>query len=187
MILKSTNGWAAVVVAFLFCSASPLLAAVDNFLVIPGIPGESTDAQFPNSFQTTGFSESMANAITVVSTGVVSNTPTLGTVSFSKYVDKGSPLLYLACAQGTQLQNPVVFYFRNATGGNTTNIFYSVTLSNVWVKSVQSAFSNDSGMPTENVTLTCGQIQWSYAAVNANGTYQTPIVHSWNAQTGTGN
>ena len=185
MNMKSKIYWAAAA-ACLFCSASPLLAAFDTFLVIPGMPGESTDAEFPNSVELSAFSEGIANAITVVPSGVVSNTPALGTITFTKAVDKTSPLLYLACAQGTQLQNPVVFYFRKVVAGNT-NLFYSVTLSNVWVKSVQSSSSSGGASLSENVALTCGQIQWSYSAQNTDGSYQTPIVHSWNAQTGTGN
>ena len=181
--LKSRNYWAAAA-ACLFCSAFPLPAAIDTFLVIPGIPGESADSQFPNSIELNTFSESIANSLAVVSTGVVSNKATVGTITCTKPLDKASPPLYLACAQGAQLQNPVVFYFRTAAVAGNTNIFYSVTLSNVWVQSVQSGLSG--GTTSETLALTCGQIQWSYSAENANGTYAAPIVHSWNVQTGTG-
>lgn len=186
MTLKSKNYSMAMAVACLLCSGSQMFAAIDMWLNIPGIPSGSTSMQFPNQIQLASFSEGITNSVTILPSGATNGTPMVGSIVVTKTLDPTSPTLYLACAQGTELQNPVVLSVAKA-GASPETVFYTLTLSNVWVTSVQSAGAPGSGAVQETVTLTCGQIQWSYTPTLANGSLGTPIVHSWNAQTGTGN
>ena len=171
--------------ACLLFSSLPLWAAIDLFLNIPNIPGESQAPGFVNQIELSGFSESIANPVAIIPSGVSNGPAVLGNIVITKNLDATSTPLYLACAQGTMLQNPVVLTVQKA--GTTPVVIYTLSLTNVYVKSVASSASGGGSLPAETVTLTCGQIQWSYVPILPNGSAGTPIVHSWNAQNGTGN
>lgn len=190
--MKSTNKflpWTAVAVVCLICSTSPLMAAESMFLNIPGIKGESTVSGYQNQINVYSFSWGASYPSTNSNTGVgggTTNKTSFVPLTILKNVDSASTPLYLACAQTAKLQDPVVFTIAKTSSSGSLQAFYTITLTNVYVQSVQASGATG-GTPTESLSLIYGYIQWSYTPFNSSGQPGTPIVHSWDIIDNTGN
>src|SRR5258708_2239367 len=127
--------WAVVVVGYLSCCASPLMAAGNIYLNIPGIKGESLTSGYQGQIVVSTFSEGINNTIATPGTGTGSGKAAFADIAISKSLDSASTPMYLTCAQGTPLQNPVVLTVTKTTGTGEV-AYYTLTLSNVSIKSI---------------------------------------------------
>src|ERR1700709_1126786 len=98
LMLKSRASVLAAVLLVMFGYSPSLRAAVNMFLDITGIPGESTDPIHTNQVDVLAWSWGMYNSGTTGS--AVAGKSTFQYLNLTKYVDKASPLLMLHCANG---------------------------------------------------------------------------------------
>jgi len=112
------------------------MAAVDYFLKIDGIEGESTDARHPNEIDIVSFSWGETNAGNAAHSGGGG----AGKVSpqdfhFVIHFNKASPKLFLACASGQHIKQAVLT--ARKAGGEALD-FLTWTLSDCIVISYQT-------------------------------------------------
>jgi type VI secretion system secreted protein Hcp len=145
-------------------------AQVDYFLLISGIPGESTDAQHQDWID-----------ILSTSVGVQSAAPqaTFGDFSFVSRESSASPALLLAAASGQQFPSAVLGVRRGA--GNPDYLRY--TLTNVTVTRDQISGASSS-VPTEAFALSYSMIQIQYRPQRPDGTLGPPITTCWDLSAG---
>ncbi len=162
---------------FLFIATLLLIGhpafAQNYFLDVSGIPGESTVAAHPNTIAASSFSLSVTNP----GTGVV-----FSDLAVTKALDKSSPPLFLASAQGTNLAS-VILYVQKTGSGATPFDYYTIKLTNAKVSSI---FQNgSSGNPTsETVTFRYQRIEIDYVGQNPNtGQLLPPVVMRWDLTT----
>jgi type VI secretion system secreted protein Hcp len=173
---KTKIPFMALAAALLLLSSSRIFAAYDAFLNITGIQGEAIASGHSNEIVVLSFSAGVHKPITINSGGVTTGTTTFDNLTILKAIDKASPSLYLACAQGTHISQ-VVLTLRSQTGGQVE--FYKITLTDVFVTSVQTSGSSSGGeRPTETVTLAFQQIQWTYQQVDGNGNSVGPSIQT---------
>lgn len=89
--------------------------ALDTFLKIDGIPGESTDDKHKEWMEVSSFSWGAAQPTspTASSAGGASiERATFSDVTIAKTFDKASPKLALACADGTHIKEIVIEFCR---------------------------------------------------------------------------
>lgn len=149
-----------ILTAALLATAGP--AAADIFLELKDpqgilIKGESTDPDHKDKIVIEGFSLDISST-----TGKV----TFAGLQLSKKLDRTSPLLYLHCAQGSHLQEATLFVTKRAATGEQSN-FYTIKMTDVQVSSVQTGGENQ--QPTEQFSLTCAAISFSYSQLGADG------------------
>lgn len=137
------------------------LVAVDMYLKIDGIEGESTAARGHDDWivvHSFSWGESRPSSS---ATGAARrrSSATFSDVSVVKTVDAASPKLYLACAQGKHFP-AAVLEFRRA---GSQQAYFTIRMQNVLVSSVSVSNSEGQDVPVEEVTLTYGKIQWEYA------------------------
>jgi len=156
----------------LLCPAQRSFGAVEMFLKLAGIDGESTDKAHPNEIVTLAFSQGVTSTITPAG-----GSATFSDFSITKTVDKATPLLYLTAAQGKHISQAVLTV-RNS--GATPFDFYQIILTDVMISSVQSSGSAGADRPTETLTLKYAQIEWTYTPQNPDGTAGMPVVATWN-------
>jgi type VI secretion system secreted protein Hcp len=167
---------------FLFCIAlasgllayRPVLAAVDLYLKLDGIEGESTDEAHKDWIDLSSFQF----GVTQPGTGPVGGPP--GRVNFSdfsimKHVDKSSPSLLFDSASGTRIKDAVIDVVK--AGTDQSKPFLQYTLSNVLVSSYST--SGDGDRPTESVSFEYTKIEFKYSAQNPDGTLDEPISVKW--------
>ena len=109
------------------------MAQVDIFLKIEGLPGESTDDKHKGELDLESFSWGATQA----GTGGHGGGSGQGKVqphdfTFTKRLDKSSPVLYMACATGTHYKE-VTLSVRKAGGGQQE--YFKVKMNDVMVSS----------------------------------------------------
>ena len=96
-------------------------------------------------------------------------------------VNKASPRLFLACANGARIKNAILTVRRS--GANPVE-FLKWTLTDVTVASYQSAASVPSGEPpADQVSLRFTKIETEYTPVKPDGSLGAPIKEGWDLTT----
>lgn len=162
--------------ACLFWMTVPARAAIDFHLLLEGVPGESTATGHGGEIYIDSFSTAVTR-----SGGVQA---TFSDLSFSKQLDKASPLLMLKCAQGATIPKAVLTC---RTGLESKPVpFYVIRLTGVKVTQVNTAGSAAGGRPTESFSLSYETIEWEYTPMSPTGGNLPAVKANWNLLTNTG-
>lgn len=164
--------------AFALLAASSSQAAVDMFLDLgKDIPGESTDKTHPNAVDVLSWSWGMSNSGTTHLGGDAgAGKASFQDLSLTKYVDKASPKLMLACANGGHLATATLIVRK---AGTTPVEYIKITMTEVMVTSVSTGGSGGEDRLTENVTLNFAKVDFSYVPVDIKGGLGTAIEMNW--------
>jgi type VI secretion system secreted protein Hcp len=141
--------------------------AVDMFLKLDDIKGESSDKSHKETIDILAWSWGASNATSAHSgggsgTGKVN----VGDISITKYVDKSSAYLMTACFKGTHFKKAEVIV-RKAGGSPLEYII--LTLEEVFVSSVNTGGSGGEDRLTENITLSYGKFSFKYTEQDEKG------------------
>lgn len=151
-------------------------AAVDYFLKIDGIEGESADAEHRGEIEILSWSWGASNA----STGGQTSRAVFQDLQISKRLDKSTPLLMLACAQGKHIPE-VIITLRKA--GEPPQKYYKVTMQDCIVSSYQtSANSGEGDRPMESFSLNYTKIKFEYTPFDATGRPLEPVIFGWDLE-----
>jgi len=169
--------------------------AVDYFLKIDGIEGESADDKHKNEIQVSSFhwNEMQAGTFAQGSGGGAGKVQ-MKNLEFMSPVSKASPKLMLACATGQHIPNAILTC-RKAGGGQQE--FYKITLSDVLVSSyytgsevpagdnVNTEDGYATGVPIDNVGFNFGKIQVEYRPQKEDGSLDNPVKAGYNLKANT--
>lgn len=102
-------------------------------------------------------------------------------LSFTKWIDKSSPTLYLKCSDGTHFDE-VTLTCQKA--GTTALVYYKIVLQKVLVTSVSTGGSGGEDRLTENVTLNFAHIDIYYQEQDDKGAKKGgEVPFKWNVET----
>jgi len=135
--------------------------AVDNFLKIEGIKGESTDDKHKDWIEILSYNwgvSQMASAAASTSGGGTSQRADFQDLSIVKTLDSASPLLFKACATGSHIKEVKLELCR---AGGDKLIYMEYTMNNVIISSLSTG-GGGGGEPTESVTFNYGKINLNY-------------------------
>jgi type VI secretion system secreted protein Hcp len=153
--------------------------AVDMFLKIDGIDGESTKSKAEGWIEILSFSNGVSNTSSAAhGTGMGTGKADVSSITIQKIVDKASPLLFLNCCGGNHIKKTQL-QVRETTGGNTTETYFQYDLENVLIDSVSWGGSAGGGKPSESVSLSFQKITVSYWPQNADGKLGSKIPAGW--------
>ena len=150
------------------------MAAVDYFLKIEGIDGESHDSKHKNEIDVESWSWGETNS----GTGHGGGGHGAGKVvmqdfHFVQKIHKGSPKLFLACANGEHIKKAVLVCRK---AGKEQQEFLKITFSDVLVSSYQTGGSGHGDVvPTDQISLNYAKIEWEYKMQKQDGTLDSPI------------
>ena len=138
--------------------------AFDAFLKVDGVPGESTDDKHKDWIEVLSYScgvSQPASGSASSGGGASSERADFQDFSIVKALDKASPKLALACADGTHIKEVIVELCR--AGGDKVK-YMEYKLSNVIVSSVRPGGSSGGAetLPLEEVSFNFGKIEWTY-------------------------
>lgn len=142
--------------------------AVDIFLKLEGINGESKDSVHKDEIDLIGWTWGMENK----GTGHQGGGSGIGkakfdNISVTKYVDLASMPLLLSCAQGKHVAKATLT-MRKA-GGTAPLEYLTIVLEQVLVTHVQHGGSGGDDRTTEMVTLNFEKIHMTYTEQTATG------------------
>lgn len=156
--------------------------AFDAFLKIDGIQGESTDDKHKDWMEITSCNwtvDQPTSASASTAGGGSAERANFHDFTITKELDKASPKLNLACADGTHIKEVILELCRS---GSDKLKYMEYKLSDVIVSSV--AVSGSKGIPTETVTLNYGKIEWIYTQQKrADGGGAGNIAAGWSLET----
>lgn len=165
-----------------FLAPSRAAAAQDIFLAIPGLDGESADAQFHGSFEAL----SVSSGVDSETGGPAGGGAGAGKATFSPVVVKlrrtsaGSPALEQAVASGQRFPQAVVSFRR---AGENPFVFLTYTLTDVAVTSFHREANAAEDAPAESVSLTYGRIKSDFQRQNADGSAAPVVSVCWDVRT----
>ena len=98
-------------------------------------------------------------------------------LSFTKWIDKSSPNLMMACSNGKHF--PKALLTVRKAGENPVE-YVKITFENVLVTSVSTGGSQGEEQLTENVTLNFAKVKTEYTPQAADGTAEAAVEYGWN-------
>lgn len=148
--------------------------AVDYFLKIDGIPGESNDRRHKGEIVLESFSLGETNSGGSATGGGGSGKVSFQDFHFTAKFTKASPKLMLACATGEHIPN-VVMTGRKAGGFE----FLFIKMGEVLVSSFQTGESGGT-VPEDAVSLAFAKIEVDYKEQKATGSLGASTSFAWN-------
>jgi len=151
--------------------SSPAMAAVDMFLKMDGIQGESTDAKHKGEMDVLAWSWGESAGTARTRRGTLPSA-CIQDLSLTKFVDSSSPQLILDGVLGTIVPTAVLTIRR---GGEQPAEFLHLTMRNVTVASYQTGGSGGEDRIVDNIVLHFESMQGDYRQQKPDGTLGTPI------------
>lgn len=155
----------------------------DGFIKIEGIEGESSDAKHVGWIEVTSYGVAHVQNISSTASsagGASAERADFSEFTFSKFIDKASPLLALACASGTHIDSIIVELYR--VGGERMK-FMEYKLTNCIISSVKAESKGERFFPKEHININFGTIEWSYTQQKHLGGWAAGhITGGWNLE-----
>jgi type VI secretion system secreted protein Hcp len=152
--------------------------AVDMFLKIDGVDGESKDKTHLKQIDVLAWSWGLSNSGSAhVGGGAGSGKVNVQDVSITKWVDSASPKLVVACCEGSHYSQ-VLLTVRKAAGKAPLE-YVKITLNEVLVAGISTGGSGGEERLTENVTLNFGKFSMDYTPQQDDGSAGTAINAAW--------
>jgi type VI secretion system secreted protein Hcp len=154
--------------------------ALDMFIDIEGVPGESIDEVHKGHISLLAWSWGASqNGTTHLGPGGGAGKVNVQDLSFTKYVDSSSHLLLLNCCNGTHI--PKATLTIRKAGGASPLDYQVLTLSDIIVSSISTGGSGGEDRLTENVTLNFAHFKFEYTKQKKDGGADGgPLPAEWN-------
>ena len=152
-----------------------------NFLNIPGIKGESGNAEYANQVEVRDFEFGASQTGSFAANiGGGTGTVQVQDFSFTKFVDCASPLIFKAVATGQHFDKITLSCTK---AGNKQQTFMIVTFSNAMFSDYQIGGAGNSEEPAiERIRLSFSKIEFKYCKQKNDGTLAGAIVASYDMQ-----
>jgi len=144
------------------------MAAVDYFLKIDGIPGESPDSKHKDEIQILSFSFGASQHGTMAfGGGGGAGKVQMQDFHFMMHLNKASPKLFLACATGEHIPKAILTCRK---AGKEQQEYLKVTFSHLLV-SYQTNGDGHANIPhpTDSISLNFSKIEWDYQIQDETG------------------
>lgn len=155
--------------------------AVDYFLKIDGVPGESTDAKHKNELDLESFSwgeTSMGGGPGGAGKGA--GKVAMQDFHFVTRVNKASPVLFLACASGKHFKYAVLTARKAGKGQQDYLVF---KFSDLLISSYQVGGAEGGGdTPLDQISFSFGKIEYEYRPQKPDGTLAPAVKAGWDVK-----
>ena len=151
--------------------------AVDMFIKIGDLKGESKDKGHAGEIDVLAWSWGASNSGSAhVGGGAGAGKVNVQDLSFTKYIDKSSPDLMLACCNGKHYPEAKLVVRK---AGETPLEYLTITMNDLIVTSVSTGGSGGEDRLTENVTLNFAKVKVQYSAQKPDGTEGDKMQMGW--------
>lgn len=141
--------------------------AVDMFMKIKGVDGESLDKTHAKAVEVLAWSWGMSQSGTThTGSGGGAGKVSVQDLSFTKYVDKASTVLIMGCCKGTHYDDAKLTVRK---AGDNPLEYLIITMKEVIITSVSTGGSGGEDRLTENVSLNFASFDVAYQPQSAKG------------------
>ena len=153
------------------------MAAVDYFLKIATIEGESTDDKHKNEIDVLSWSwgETQSGS-SAFGGGGGAGKVSMQDFHFVMNVNKASPKLMLACANGEHIADAMLVCRK---AGKEQQEYLKIKFSNLLISSYQTGGSAGDVVPVDQISFNFSKIEFEYHPQDAKGGLGPMIKHHW--------
>jgi type VI secretion system secreted protein Hcp len=149
------------------------MAAVDYFLKIDGIDGESTDDKHKNEIDVQSWSWGENNSGTHAGGGGGgAGKVVMQDFHFVMKVNKATPKLVLACATGQHIKEATLVCRK---AGGDQQEYMKIKFSDLLVSSFQTGGSQGEVVPVDQISMNFSKIEFEYKPQKADGSLDSAI------------
>lgn len=153
--------------------------AVDMFLKIDDIKGESSDSVHVDEIDIMAWSWGMSNSGTThQGAGGGSGKVAVQDLSFTHYVDKASPNLMKLVCNGEHFSEAKLVVRKS--GGTEPLEYMIITMKHGIISSLSTGGSSGEDRLTENVTLNFAEFEMTYVPQKQDGSGDAELFAAWN-------
>lgn len=154
------------------------MAAVDYFLKIDTVEGESQDHKHKNEIDVQSWSWGETNSgASRQGGGAGSGKVSMQDFHFVMQTCKASPKLMLACANGEHIKK-CVLTCRKA--GKDQQEYYKITFTDVLISSFQTGGHQGDVIPLDQIAFNYSKIEFEYKEQKPDGTLGAAVTSGWN-------
>ena len=153
--------------------------AVDMFLKIEGIDGESSDDAHKKWIELLSFSHGVSQPVTGASGtgGRTGGRADFQDFTITKTIDASTPDLNLHCANGKHIPKIEV---ELCLATEDKHVFMKYEMEDVIVSSISPGGTSDGGVkPLETVSFAYGSIKWEYTPIDSAGSPGASADRTW--------
>lgn len=154
-----------------------LPVAVDMFLKIDGIDGESLDAKHKGEIEIESFSWGASAPRAAGPGGGGTGRVTMEDFSFTTPATRASPKLFLACVERRRIKTALLTIRRS---GGQQQDFLKVTMNDVQISGWKQAA--DAELPMDQVSMNFGKVQIAFTGQRPDGTPGDTVSAGWDAK-----
>jgi type VI secretion system secreted protein Hcp len=157
------------------------VAAVDYFLQITGVDGESTDAKHKGWIDVDSWSWGETQpAPPAAGGGGGAGKVQMQDFHFISRTSKASPKLFLACASGQHFKEAKLV---GRKAGKSQQAFLTWTFSDILISSYQTTgMEGGDLLPADQVSLNFAKVKVEYRAQKADGSLDAAVSAGWDAK-----
>jgi type VI secretion system secreted protein Hcp len=149
------------------------MAAVDYFLKIDGIEGESTDDKHKNEIDVMSWSWGETNSGDSAGRGGGgAGKVSMQDFNFVMQVNKATPKLMLACATGQHVKKATLICRK---AGTQQQEYLTITMTDLLVSSYQTGGSAGDVIPVDQISLNFSKIEFEYKEQKETGELGSPV------------
>ena len=155
--------------------------ATDIFVCDPdnALQGEATDDRHKGCIDVLSWSWGSVLELGGQVGGARDGTSEVADFSFTKYVDKSSPILMESSTSGKTFPKVEIHNYKSCCDPE----YVKITLEDVLVSSYQTGGSAGEPLPTENVSLNFTKIEYCYTYIDEFGKPGIPDCYGWDVST----
>jgi type VI secretion system secreted protein Hcp len=138
--------------------------AVDMFLKLDGIKGESVDAKHPNEIEVVSYSWGVANSGDAAPRR--RGKPHAAALNVNAHTSKASPSLFLHCCTGQHIASGILTARK---AGEQPLDFLHIKMTDILISGYQTGSNGNDLLPVETVSLEFAKLQIVYTPQSAAG------------------
>lgn len=151
--------------------------AIDMFIKIGNIEGESRDAKHAKEIDVLSWSWGMSQSGTAhLGTGAGAGKVAVNDLSFTKYVDRSSTALMLAVCKGTHYDKAVLTVRK---AGDNPLEYIKITLEDLMISNVTNGGAGHDDRVAEQVSLNFAKFKVEYTEQDAKGSAGKTSTAGW--------
>ena len=153
------------------------MAAIDYFLKLDGISGESKDSKHKGEIEVLSFSFGETHSgPSGIGSGGGAGKVKMSDFSFTARTTKASPQLFLSCAQGKHLKEAILTVRKS---GGSQQEYLIIKLNDVLVSAYALGSGESEGEPHDAFSLNFVKLSYDYKPQKADGSLDTPVHAGW--------
>jgi type VI secretion system secreted protein Hcp len=153
------------------------MAAIDYFLKIEGIKGESTDQVFKDEIEVIAWSWGARQSEPPGASSRSSGKAQVNPLNLTTRTNLASAKLFIACASGQHFPSATLSAVRRSS--RHSDAFLIWTLKDVMVIAYTVSAENLDVPPTDEISLEFSRIEMEYRPLNSDGTLGSIVKSGW--------